>query len=68
MQKTIDISALDWARGQKVNVQSRGIASIVVPQLKAAAAGALKSRPRCVWPSGFENVDSRFLSRRVWGK
>lgn len=68
MQKAINNSYLDWTRNSKPAVQSRGIAAIVAPQLNARAADALKGRARCIWPSGFDNVDSRYLSRRVWSR
>lgn len=68
MQKTIDSSYMDWTRGQKTTIRSRGIASIVLPQLKSQSASAGKISSRCVWPSGAENVDSRYLSRRIWSR
>lgn len=68
MQKTINTSYLDWTRTAKPAVLSRGIASIVAPQPNSRSADALKGRARCIWPSGFENVDSRYLSRRVWSR
>ena len=52
MQKTIDSSYMDWTRGQKTTIRSRGIASIVLPQLKLQSASAAKISSRCVWPSG----------------
>ncbi len=68
MQKTIDNTYLDWTRGGKSAVRARGTGAIVLPQLKMQAAGAAKSQARFIWPSGFDNVDSRYLSRRVWSR
>ena len=68
MQKFVDASYLDWSRGQKPAIRSKGIAAIVVPQLKAQSFSAVKGQARCIWPSGLENVDSRYLSRRIWSR
>ena len=68
MQKTINASYLDWTREAKPKVKSRGIASIVAVQMNSQASSIIKGGARCIWPSGFENVDSRYLSRRVWSR
>lgn len=68
MQKFVDASYFDWSKNRKPAVLSRGIASIVTPQFKSAAAGEAKIKTACVWPSGIENVDSRYLTRRVWSR
>lgn len=67
MQKLIENSYFDWSRAQKPTVQARGIAAIVVPQFKSQSANAAP-RARCVWPSGLNNVDSRYLTRKVWSR
>ena len=67
MQKLIDNSYFDWSRSQKPVVQARGIAAIVVPQFKMQSANVAQ-RSRCVWPSGLNNVDSRYLTRKIWSR
>ncbi len=68
MQKFVDASYLDWTRGQKPIIRERGIAAIIAPQLKAQSLSSTKEHARCIWPSGFENVNSRYLSRRIWSR
>ena len=68
MQKTINPSYFEWSRDVKPKIKSRGIASIVAMQLNSQASNVIKGGARCIWPSGFENVDSRYLSRRVWSR
>lgn len=67
MQKVIDTAYLDWSRTSKPVVRARGTASIILPQLKQTAAAA-KEQARFIWPSGFDNVNPRYLSRRVWSR
>lgn len=68
MQKTIDRSLFDWQRGRTVGIQSRGIASLVVAQIRNSetALSANGGTTRCVWPTNMKTSDSRYLSRRVW--
>ena len=68
MQKTINPSYFEWSRDAKPKIKSRGIASIVALQMTNQAANVIKGGARCIWPSGLENVDSRYLSRRVWSR
>lgn len=68
MQKTINPSYFEWSRDARPKIKSRGIASIVAMQLNSQASNVIKGGARCIWPSGFENVDSRYLSRRVWSR
>lgn len=67
MQKSMNTSYLDWSRTRKPTILSRGIASIIVPQLRGQGAG-VKVKTSCIWPSGIENADSRYLTRRVWSR
>ena len=67
MQKSIDNSYFDWSRSQKPTVQARGIAAIVTSQFKIQTLNSV-SNTRCVWPSGLENVNSRYLTRKVWSR
>lgn len=67
MQKGVDITYLDWSKNRKPAILSRGIASLVTLQLKGQTDWS-KIKTACVWPSGIENVDSRYLSRRVWNR
>lgn len=67
MQKTIDNSYFDWSRSKKPIVVAKGIAAIVVPQFRSQPTGVVQSS-RCVWPLGLNNVDSRYLTRRVWSR
>lgn len=68
MQKTIDRSLFDWQRGRTVGIQSRGIASLVVAQMKNSEVRFRggNGTTRCVWPTNVKTTDSRYLSRRVW--
>jgi len=65
MQKVIDTSFFDWSKNQKNNIQARGLAALVTPQLKNLSLNGSKERARCIWPSGFDNVDYKYISRRV---
>lgn len=69
MQKVIDRSLFDWQRGRTVGIQSRGIASLVVAQVKNSETSLSVSggTTRCVWPTNMKTSDSRYLSRRIWG-
>lgn len=68
MQKVIDNTTFDWSRHKVIAVQRRGTASIITPQLNLNSAETQKARPRCIWPSVIETSDSKYLSRRVWGR
>ena len=68
VQKTIDRSLFDWQRGRAVGIQSRGISSLVVAQMKNSEVRFRENKgtTRCVWPTNMKTNDSRYLSRRVW--
>lgn len=61
---------LDWYRQKTVEIKKRGNLSILLPQNGAAVSRSEKSadKPRCIWPSVLNNVDGRFISRRVWSR
>ncbi len=61
---------LDWYRQKTVGVKKRGNLSILLPQNGAAVSPSEKSadKQRCIWPSILNNVDGRFISRRVWSR
>ena len=67
MQKVVDDAYLDWSKNRKPVILSRGITSLVAHQFKNQGDG-MKVKTSCVWPSGIENLDSRYLSRRVWNR
>ena len=61
---------LDWYRQKTVDIKKRGNLSILLPQNGATVSRSEKSadKLRCIWPSALNNVDSRFISRRVWSR
>ncbi|MBE6452297.1 MAG: hypothetical protein E7012_02265 [Alphaproteobacteria bacterium] len=68
MQKFVDASYFDWSKNKKPVVLSRGIASLAVAQMRTHVAGGGKSKSTYVWPSGLENVDNRYVTRKVWSR
>jgi len=68
MQKIIDNSYFDWSKNRKPAVVSRGLASLVLNQLKTGSSSQPASRSHCIWPSGLDNIDSRYLTRKVWSR
>ncbi len=69
MQNILKETKFDWSRDKtEVVVQRRGIASLVAPAMvfgKTPASVPSAVRSRCVWPSIWDNSDSKYLSRRV---
>lgn len=68
MQKIIETANFDWSRDKTVNIKRGGINLLVSSRLSANSSTEVKSRPRCIWPSVMETSDSKYFSRRVWGR
>ncbi|MBE6444646.1 MAG: hypothetical protein E7019_01110 [Alphaproteobacteria bacterium] len=68
MQKIIDSSYFDWSKDRKPAIISKGLAALVMNQIKNSGSGTQLPKSHCIWPSGLNNVDSRYLSRRVWSR
>lgn len=68
MAKSIEQLNLDWHRDKVVMVRKRGTSALVTPQLDLNLPREVKDHPKCVWPSLLENSNSKFISRRVWGR
>ncbi len=64
MQKNIDTSFFDWSRSSKPAILARGLAAII-PQPLKQETGLNKGSSRYIWPSGYDNISSRYLSRRI---
>ena len=64
MRQVIERSFLDWSRGKNQRIQARGIEALLALREKAITAQS-NAKSRCVWPSVFENRNSRYLSRRM---
>ena len=67
MQKVIDVSFFDWSRDSKPTVLARGISALIPNQIKSNSALSKESF-RYVWPSGYDNISSRYLSRKIKGQ
>ncbi len=63
----VEQANLDWYRNKVINPQKRGNVSLV-PVSQYALNKAAKTKVRCIWPSYMETNESRFMSRRVWGR
>ncbi len=70
MRSYIEQMNLDWYRQKTVDIKKRGNLSILLPQNGAPVFRSEKSadKLRCIWPSALNNIDSRFISRRVWSR
>ncbi|MBR6663379.1 MAG: hypothetical protein IKL33_00970 [Alphaproteobacteria bacterium] len=68
MQKIIDSSYFDWSKDRKPAIISKGLAALVMNQIKSTGGNTQQSKAHCIWPSGLNNVDSRYLTRRVWSR
>lgn len=69
MRSYAEQMSLDWSRHKTVDVKKRGNLSILLPQNSTGSAQKTPSeKPRCIWPTNLVNADSRFISRRVWGR
>ncbi len=67
MPKNIDVSFLDWTQEHKPAIRRRGIAALAVSVRKPRPMVPGGEKLRCIWPSGFENLNSRVQSRRILG-
>ena len=66
MQQVIEKSFLDWSRSKNQKIQARGIAAILEQKAKIVAQNQMTQNSRCVWPSVFDNRETRYLSRKMW--
>ena len=64
MRQVIEKSFLDWSREKNQKIQARGIEALLALKAKTITAHS-NANSRCVWPSVFENRNSRYLSRRM---
>lgn len=70
MKTVIDVNNLDWNRSKKVEIMGRGNLSLVAPvwMSKKGDKMVVATPAKCVWPNSFLTSNSKFLSRRVYGK
>lgn len=68
MLKVMDQTNLDWHRNKVIEVKKRGNISLINPKSLYGENSQSHGKSRCVWPSMLETYESKYLSRRIWGR
>ena len=68
MIKMASQSNFDWHRNKTFEVKKRGNMDLVLPELNLNNPKQSMEGTRCLWPDRFGSSDSKYLSRRVWGR
>lgn len=68
MLKLNEQSNFDWHKNKGFEVKKRGNMALVLPALNLNNPKRSMEGTRCMWPDRTGSADSKYLSRRVWGR
>ncbi len=68
MLKLNEQSNFDWSRQKTFTVKKRGNMALILPGLNLSNNKQPISGTKCLWPDRFDDMSSKYISKRVWGR